>query len=73
MTDPYSSFPHKQPIVIPAQATYRHSRASGNPLAFDGRKYDRSLFVIPAQAGIHLLFTVAKWIPAFAGMTLARG
>jgi len=26
-------------------------------------------FVIPAQAGIHWLLTVAKWIPAFAGMT----
>jgi hypothetical protein len=26
--------------------------------------------VIPAQAGIHWLLTVAKWIPAFAGMTL---
>jgi hypothetical protein len=25
--------------------------------------------VIPAQAGIHRLLTVAKWIPAFAGMT----
>jgi hypothetical protein len=27
--------------------------------------------VIPAKAGIHWLLTVAKWIPAFAGMTLA--
>jgi hypothetical protein len=26
--------------------------------------------VIPAQAGIHWLLTVARWIPAFAGMTL---
>jgi len=25
--------------------------------------------VIPAKAGIHWLLTVAKWIPAFAGMT----
>jgi hypothetical protein len=39
-------------------------------LAFDGRKYDGSLFVIPAEAGIQWLLTVAKWIPAFAGMTL---
>jgi hypothetical protein len=27
-------------------------------------------FVIPAEAGIHWPLTVAKWIPAFAGMTL---
>src|SRR6267154_1084211 len=26
--------------------------------------------VIPAKAGIHWFLTVAKWIPAFAGMTL---
>jgi hypothetical protein len=30
----------------------------------------RHNIVIPAQAGIHWLLTVAKWIPAFAGMTL---
>jgi hypothetical protein len=29
-----------------------------------------SYFVIPAKAGIHWLLTVAKWIPAFAGMTI---
>ena len=27
-------------------------------------------FVIPAEAGIHWLLTVAKWVPAFAGTTL---
>ena len=27
--------------------------------------------VIPAKAGIRWLLTVAKWIPAFAGMTIA--
>ena len=26
--------------------------------------------VIPAKAGTHWLLTVAKWIPAFAGMTI---
>jgi hypothetical protein len=25
--------------------------------------------VIPAKAGTHCLLTVARWIPAFAGMT----
>ena len=25
--------------------------------------------VIPAKAGIHWLLALAKWIPAFAGMT----
>jgi hypothetical protein len=28
------------------------------------------IIVIPAKAGIHWLLTVAKWIPAFAGMTV---
>jgi hypothetical protein len=28
-------------------------------------------FVIPAKAGIHWFLTLAKWIPAFAGMTSA--
>jgi hypothetical protein len=29
----------------------------------------QATFVIPAKAGIHWIVTVAKWIPAFAGMT----
>jgi hypothetical protein len=29
------------------------------------------LFVIPAKAGIHWFLALAKWIPAFAGMTLS--
>jgi hypothetical protein len=26
--------------------------------------------VVPAKAGIHWLLKIAKWIPAFAGMTI---
>ena len=42
-------------------------------------EHPRIFAVIPAKAGIHLLFRLAyangksKWIPAFAGMTMRQG
>ncbi len=48
-----------QPVRVgmsAGRARIRHSRESDN-------------IVIPAIAGIHWPLTVAKWIPAIAGMT----
>jgi hypothetical protein len=61
------------PIVIPAKAARRHSRESGTP-SFPRKRHA----VIPAKAALRhsresgnpLVLTVAKWIPASAGMTL---
>jgi hypothetical protein len=53
-------------IVIPATAPTFVIPAKAPTLVIPAKT---STLVIPAKAGIHWPLTVAKWIPAFAGMT----